>query len=497
VELVFLPRWFPVHLSKISYWARTVMVPLLVLAAVRPRARNPRNVRIAELFVAAPSTAPGRAPHQSRAWATFFGVLDRALKLVDPVWPKRSRKRAVDACVAFVSERLNGEDGLGAIYPAMANSVMMYDALGYPETHPERAIARKSVDKLLVVKDSEAYCQPCVSPIWDTVLACHALMEVGGHAVDAPLARALEWMTPRQVLDVKGDWTVSRPHVRPGGWAFQYNNAHYPDLDDTAAVVLALDRARKNPETSLDFDEAIARGREWIVGLQSKNGGWGAFDADNAYDYLNSIPFADHGALLDPPTADVSGRCLGALAQLGASPEEPDMKAAIAYLRSVQEKDGSWFGRWGVNYIYGTWSALAGLNAAGVAADDPALRRAAEWLIAIQNDDGGWGEDCLSYKLDYRGYEPAPSTASQTAWALLALMAAGETGHQAVAAGIRYLQNTQGADGLWPQDHYTGGGFPRVFYLRYHGYPKYFPLWALARYRNLTRANSRHVVHGL
>jgi squalene-hopene/tetraprenyl-beta-curcumene cyclase len=497
VELIFLPRWFPVHLSKMSYWARTVIVPLLVLAAVRPRARNPREVRIAELFVPGGTTAPGRAPHQSRVWATVFGVLDRTLKLVDPLWPTRSRKRAVDACVAFVSERLNGEDGLGAIYPAMANSVMMYDALGYPESHPERAIARTSVDKLLVVKASEAYCQPCVSPIWDTVLACHALMEAGGHAVNAPLARALKWMKPRQVLDVKGDWTVSRPHVRPGGWAFQYNNAHYPDLDDTAAVVLALDRARKDSEASFEFDEAIARGREWIAGLQSTNGGWGAFDADNTYQYLNNIPFADHGALLDPPTADVSGRCLGALAQLGARADEPNMKAAIAYLRNAQEKDGSWFGRWGVNYIYGTWSVLAGLNAAGVAADDPAMRRAAEWLIAIQNDDGGWGEDCQSYKLDYNGYEPAPSTASQTAWALLALMAAGETGHQAVSVGIRYLQNTQSPDGLWPQDHYTGGGFPRVFYLRYHGYPKYFPLWALARYRNLTRANSLHVVHGL
>jgi squalene-hopene/tetraprenyl-beta-curcumene cyclase len=496
VELIFLPRWFPIHLSKMSYWARTVVVPLLVLAAVRPRARNPRNVRITELFSTAPATAPGRAPHQKRGWATFFGALDKTLKLVDPRWPKRSRKRAIDACVAFVSERLNGEDGLGAIFPAMANSVMMYDALGYPETHPERALARRSVDNLLVVKDGEAYCQPCVSPIWDTVLASHAMIEVDGHAVDASVSRAMDWMKVRQVLDVKGDWIVSRPHVRPGGWAFQYNNAHYPDLDDTAAVVLALDRSRKN-SPSVDFDEAIDRGREWIVGMQSKDGGWGAFDADNSYYYLNNIPFADHGALLDPPTADVTGRCLGALAQLGASPNEPHMKAAIAYLRNVQEKDGSWFGRWGVNYIYGTWSALAGLNAAGIGPHDPIMRRAAEWLIAIQNEDGGWGEDCLSYKLDYTGYEPAPSTASQTAWALLGLMAAGETAHEAVARGIRYLQNTQEPNGLWPQDHYTGGGFPRVFYLRYHGYPKYFPLWALARYRNLMKANSRNVVHGL
>ena len=497
VELIFLPRWFPIHLSKMSYWARTVVVPLLVLAALRPRARNIRNVRITELFSNQAATAPGRAPHQKKAWAAFFGALDSALKLVDPLWPKRSRKRAIEACVAFVSERLNGEDGLGAIFPAMANSVMMYDALGYPEAHPERAIARKSVDNLLIIKDGEAYCQPCVSPIWDTVLASHALIEAGGPAVNSSILRAMDWMTPRQVLDVKGDWIVSRPHVRPGGWAFQYNNAHYPDLDDTAAVVLALDRTRKTSDVRFEFDEAIERGQEWIVGLQSKNGGWGAFDADNTYHYLNNIPFADHGALLDPPTADVTGRCLGALAQLGARPDEPHMKAAIAYLRHVQEKDGSWFGRWGVNYIYGTWSALAGLNAAGLAPDDPTMRRAVEWLIAIQNEDGGWGEDCLSYKLDYKGYERAPSTASQTAWAVLGLMAASETGHAAVARGIRYLQNTQESDGLWPQDHYTGGGFPRVFYLRYHGYPKYFPLWALARYRNLMKANSRHVVHGL
>jgi len=495
-ELILLPRWFPIHLSKMSYWARTVMVPLLVLSVLRPVARNPRGVHVSELFVSGYAPAARRAPHQSRYWAFLFGTLDRALKLVEPLWPKRLRQRAIKACVAFVSERLNGEDGLGAIYPAMANSVMMYDALGYPPEHSERAMARAAVSKLLVVKETEAYCQPCVSPVWDTALVCHALMDVGAET-GAAVQRGLDWLAVRQVLDVKGDWAEERPSIRPGGWAFQYNNAHYPDVDDTAVVVMALDRARNEIRYSRDHHEEIARGAEWIGGVQSKNGGWGAFDADNTYYYLNNIPFADHGALLDPPTADVTARCVGMLAQLGAESDDPSLAAAVAYLRSIQEADGSWFGRWGVNYIYGTWSALAALNGAKIPFDDPMMRRAAAWLISIQNADGGWGEDCASYKLDYKGYEPAPSTASQTAWALLGLMAAGELDHEAVGRGIRFLRKTQSHDGLWQQDHYTGGGFPRVFYLRYHGYPKFFPLWALARYRNLKSGNSRRVAHGL
>ncbi|HKU94263.1 MAG TPA: squalene--hopene cyclase, partial [Vineibacter sp.] len=423
-ELILLPRWFPIHLSKMSYWARTVIVPLLVLQALKPLARNPRNIHVPELFVPRGALASQRAPHQSRAWSAFFGGLDRVLKVVEPLWPTGMRQRAIARCKAFVTERLNGEDGLGAIYPAMANSVMMFDALGYPADHPDRAIARRSLEKLLVIKDDEAYCQPCVSPIWDTALACHALMETKTAAADAAVGQALEWLKVRQVLDVKGDWAEERPGVQPGGWAFQYNNAHYPDLDDTAVVVMALDRARQTP--GADHAMAIERGAEWVVGLQSRNGGWGAFDADNTYHYLNNIPFADHGALLDPPTEDVTGRCIGMLAQLGEAPDSPRMKAAVDYLARVQLADGSWFGRWGVNYIYGTWSALAGLNAAQVDPQSPMMRRAVDWLVAIQNPDGGWGEDCESYKLDYKGYEPAPSTASQTAWALLGLMAAGE-----------------------------------------------------------------------
>jgi squalene-hopene/tetraprenyl-beta-curcumene cyclase len=494
-ELILLPRWFPVHLSKMSYWARTVLVPLLVLQACKPMARNPRRVHVGELFQPAGAPGPSRAAHQNRFWAGFFGLVDRALKAFDPFWPKRLRRRALQACAAFVTERLNGEDGLGAIYPAMANSVMMFDALGHDETHPGRATARAAIDRLLIVRRDEAYCQPCVSPVWDTALVCHALMETGD--ADSRVEAALDWLMPRQVLDVKGDWAQTRPGVRPGGWAFQYNNAHYPDLDDTAVVVMALDRARSRGSADKARGEAIARGGEWVEGLQSRNGGWGAFDADNVHHYLNNIPFADHGALLDPPTADVSARCIGMLAQLGAGVDDPRLKAGMEYLLQVQEKDGSWFGRWGVNYIYGTWSALAALNAAGSGAHEPALRKAMDWLVSIQNPDGGWGEDCDSYRLDYKDYEPAPSTASQTAWALLGLMAAGAVDHDCVARGIRYLQATQAPDGTWPEAAYTGGGFPRVFYLRYHGYPLVFPLWALSRYRNLTSGNATRVVHGL
>ncbi len=488
VEIIALPSWFPIHLSKISYWARTVIVPLLVLRALKPQARNPRGVRIDELFTAPPAGLRGlpRGAHQKEPWASGFFLLDAVLRVVEPLFPKAGRRRAIAKCEAFVTKRLNGEDGLGAIFPAMANAVMMYAALGIGADDPRRATARASIEKLLVVREAEAYCQPCLSPVWDTALAAHALLEAGDPQSEASARRALDWLAPLQVLDVAGDWAEQRPGVRPGGWAFQYRNDHYPDLDDTAVVVMAMDRA--GPPG--DFRQAIARGAEWVEGMQSANGGWGAFDADNTFHYLNNIPFADHGALLDPPTADVAARCVSMLAQLGESPSSPRMKAALAYLAREQAADGSWFGRWGVNYVYGTWSALCALNAAGLTPDAPVVAKGADWLTAIQNGDGGWGEGCDSYALDYAGYQPAPSVPSQTAWALLGLMAAGRADHPAVGRGIAWLAARQGADGGWAEDAYTGGGFPRVFYLRYHGYRQIFPLWALARYRNLIRGNS-------
>ena len=493
-ELILLPRWFPVHLSKMSYWARTVIVPLLVLCAMKPLARNPRGVHVAELFVPGVPAANPRAPHQNKYWSAFFTGLDRILKKVQ--WPEGSRNRAIEKCRAWTTERLNGEDGLGAIYPAMANSVMMYDLLGYPKDHPDYAIARKSVENLLVIKDDEAYCQPCVSPVWDTALVAHALLEAKTPAADAAVARGLAWLKPLQVLNVKGDWAEERPYVRPGGWAFQYRNDHYPDLDDTAVVVMAMDRAQK-AGIATGYDDAIARGDEWVQGLQSKGGGWGAFDADNTHYYLNNIPYADHGALLDPPTVDVSARCISFLAQIGYERSHHAVARGIAYLKPDQEKDGSWFGRWGTNYIYGTWSVLNALNAAGEDMKQPYLQKAVTWLIEHQNTDGGWGEDGATYWKDRR-YERKASTPSQTAWAVLGLMAAGEVDHAQVKRGVEWLTNApRGADGRWDEPWFTAVGFPRVFYLRYHGYAAIFPLQALARYRDLKASNSKTVRYGM
>lgn len=487
VEIMLLPRWFPFHLSKASYWARTVIVPLLVLQTLQPRANNPRRVSIDELFVEPPRNVglAAKAPHQKWSWFAFFRAIDAVLRPAMALVPRATRERAIDAAVAFVTERLNGKDGLGAIFPAMANAVMMFDALGGPENEKKAAIARDAVERLLVIKEDEAYCQPCLSPVWDTVLAAQALLEEGSAESVARAHRGLEWLLPLQVRDVEGDWIVRRPGLRPGGWAFQYANPHYPDLDDTAVIVMAMDRARQFTGEST-FDAAIARGVEWLRGMQSSNGGWAAFDVDNIYEYLNNIPFADHGALVDPPTEDVTARCVSTLAQLGQEENRAAITRGIDYLRSRQRPEGSWYGRWGLNYIYGTWSVLCALNAAGVPSSDPTVRKAVAWLVGTQNPDGGWGEDGASYKLDYRGHEPAPSAASQTAWALLGLMAyRSEASHPAVGAGIRYLLRTQDKEGLWQEDCFTGTGFPRVFYLRYHGYRKYFPLWALARYRNL------------
>ena len=489
VEIVLLPQWFPFHLTKISYWGRAVLAPLLVLFALKPRAKNPRGITLDELFLQPPLTIgpPEKAPHQNPAIFAVFRGVDILLRKTFSDPPARLRRRAIAKVAGFVSERLNGKDGLGAIFPAMANACMMFDVLGDRE---KAAIARDSVERLLVVKDDEAYCQPCVSPVWDSVLAAQALLDVGSPDAVAHARKALDWLVPLQELNVEGDWIVRAPGLRPGGWAFQYANPHYPDLDDTAVVIMAMDRARKMSGGN-DYDATIARAEEWVRGMQSRNGGWASFDIDNTHEYLNNIPFADHGALVDPPTEDVAARCLSALAQLGAQANDPSLQRGIAYLLGEQLDDGSWYGRWGLNYIYGTWSVLCALNAAGLPHDHSAMRKATNWLISIQNKDGGWGEDGDSYKLAYMGHEKAPSTASQTAWALMGLMAAGEVSHPAVARGVEYLTHTQSADGFWEEERFTGTGFPRVFYLRYHGYRKYFPLWALARYRRLRSSNER------
>jgi squalene-hopene/tetraprenyl-beta-curcumene cyclase len=490
VEIMHLPRWFPFHLAKISYWSRTVIVPLLVLMAKKPRARNPRAITIKELFAPGTQLRPPKA--KGSIWATLFNGLDSVLRVVEPFLPRRSRDSAIAKAVLFVRERLNGEDGLGAIYPAMANSVMMFDCLGYRKDHADLVTAKGALKKLLVLDPERSYCQPCVSPIWDTGLAAHALMEVGDERARAAVRRGCDWLAERQILDTVGDWAEWRPGLRPGGWAFQYANPHYPDVDDTAVVAMALQRCDAER-----YRTAIDRAAEWTVGMQSRNGGWGAFDADNEYYYLNYIPFADHGALLDPPTADVSARCVSLLGQLQRGEDEPIMMSGVDYLLREQEADGSWFGRWGTNYIYGTWSALCALNMVGHDRASPSFRRAVDFLLAKQRADGGWGEDGASYWADRPHGEGKESTASQTAWAVLGLMAAGETDHPAVARGVAYLVAQQQAHGLWDEEWYTAVGFPRVFYLRYHGYRAFFPLWALARYRNLRQSNDKLVAYGM
>ncbi|HEX3417791.1 MAG TPA: squalene--hopene cyclase [Stellaceae bacterium] len=493
VEIMLLPGWSPFHIAKVSYWSRTVLVPLLVLMALRPRARNPLGITVGELFLEPPeSVRDWIGGPTSSPLSVAFGMLDRLLRVAEPFFPADARRRAIDKAVAFVTERLNGEDGLGGIFPAMANAAMMFDCLGYDRDHPGYASALGSLRKLLVLDGERSYCQPCLSPVWDTALACHALMEVEDIRLEATIRRALDWLETKQVLEVVGDWASARPGLRPGGWAFQFENPYYPDLDDTAAVALALDRFG-----SARYRVAIDRAAEWVIGMQSRGGGWGSFDADNTHFYLNHIPFADHGALLDPPTADVSGRCLSFLTQIGYGPDHPAVAAAIDYLRAEQEPDGSWFGRWGTNYIYGTWSVLTALNSAGLSADSPEMRRAVDWLVARQHTDGGWGEGGESYWTGAPRGEAPYSTSSQTAWALLALMAAGQVSNPAVARGIAYLVDSQDQDGNWDEPWYTAVGFPRVFYLRYHGYRAFFPLWALARFRRLSRGNSRQVPFGI
>ena len=492
VEIMLLPRWFPFHLEKVSYWSRTVIVPLLILMAYKPRARNPREVRIDELFQRHPDVERYPMNATGDALGAFFAGLNGLLRTAGRTFPKESRRRAIQKATDFIIPRLNGEDGLGGIFPAMANAVMAFDALGRSRDDPAFVTARAAVDKLLMDRGpDEMYCQPCLSPVWDTCLALHAMLEAGEDPDGAGIQKAIDWMLEREVRETVGDWAWRRPGLTPGGWAFQYWNDHYPDVDDTAVVVMALDRAG-DPRCG----PAIERATDWILGMQSSNGGWGAFDAENEYYYLNSIPFADHGALLDPPTVDVTARCVSMLAQLGYSHSHPAVQRGLEFLRREQEPDGSWYGRWGVNYVYGTWSALCAFNACDEDFTAPHIRKAVAWLKARQRPDGGWGEDCATYWTDKRDVAKA-STASQTAWAVLGLMAAGEVDSDAVRRGIAFLEGSPRRGAKWHERWYTGIGFPRVFYLNYHGYSAYFPLWALARYRTLLRSNERRVRYGM
>jgi squalene-hopene/tetraprenyl-beta-curcumene cyclase len=487
VEIMLLPRWFPFHLDKVAYWSRTVMVPLFILCTRKPVAKNPRNVHIRELFTTPPEEERDYFRRKGFV-AKAFLLADRLGRMIDPLIPARMREIATRRAEAWMLERLNGEDGLGAIFPAMVNALEAMVILGYPEDDPRRLTAKRALQKLLVVGPTSAYCQPCVSPIWDTALAALAMQEAGDATAAEASIRALDWLQTRQLLDEPADWQANRPGLPGGGWAFQFANSYYPDLDDTAVVVWAMHQARGSER----YTESVRRALDWLTGMQSKNGGFAAFDADNTSYYLNMIPFADHGALLDPPTSDVTARVVTVLARIGRPQDSEALGRALAYLRKEQEPDGSWFGRWGTNYIYGTWSVLTAFAQAHIGGDDPAVRRAVEWLKLKQNVDGGWGESNDTYL--HASGEPSefPSTPYHSAWALLALLAAGETRSDAVRRGAEFLLRTQQADGLWSDASFTAPGFPRVFYLKYHGYSAYFPLWALAAYRTLTRRGTAH-----
>jgi squalene-hopene/tetraprenyl-beta-curcumene cyclase len=481
VEIMHFPSWFPFHLDKVSYWSRTVMVPLFIMCTLKARAKNPHNVNILELFVVHPEEEKHYFPERTLLNKVFLG-LDWLGRLTRPLIPKRMTDSAIQKAVDWFTERLNGEDGLGGIFPAMVYAYESMLLLGFPKDHPNVIIARQSIDKLLVIHDEYAYCQPCLSPVWDTGLASLALLEADRQGTTESLGKAFEWLKSVQLSDEPGDWRVRRPNLAGGGWAFQFANPHYPDVDDTALVAFAMAESGQD-----NLDESIHRATRWIVGMQSQNGGYGAFDVDNTYYYLNEIPFADHGALLDPPTVDVSARCAMLMARVAKDHAEylPALQRTIDYIRNDQEADGSWFGRWGTNYIYGTWSTLLGLEQTSLPKTDPMYTKAAAWLKSVQREDGGWGEDNLSYhdEQKYRGRYDF-STAFQTAWAVLGLIAAGEVNSPEVKAGIDFILRSQQADGVWNDPCFTAPGFPKVFYLKYHGYDKFFPLWALARYRN-------------
>ncbi|CAH0776128.1 unnamed protein product [Bemisia tabaci] len=434
---------------------------------------------------------PPRGPHHSIVMHSFFSAMNTALLMVQPYIPSSFRQRAIDKAVAWLEERIRPGEGLYSASFNSINALLLFAALGYPADHPTRVILRDFIESLVLVREKEAYLQVVRSPMWDTTIVAHALLETQEPHAKKAAMRGLEWLRPKQILDVRGDWTYTRPHLLPGGWPFQFGNSVYPDIDDTVVTVMAMHRA--DPEA---FAEAIKRGRDWAIGMQSHNGGWGTYDADNDHHWLNQIPFADHGFLIDDQTADVTGRCLSLLGQLGELPATSEAaRRGMEFVLRKQEPDGKWWCQWGLNYTHGAWSALSGLNAIGMSHDDPRVKLAVEFLVSVQNEDGGWGEDGITYE---RGcYVTAPSAPTQTAWALLALMAGGAVRHPAVARGVEWLLRTQCDHGLWEEESYQGACAPSLPFLRYHGYCKYFPLWALARYRNLKRDGVTRVSLGL
>lgn len=482
IELFLLPKQSFFNMHAISYWSRTVLTPLMIIFAHKPVTPVPAGADLMELRVGPTPKHDYWFPRdpQPLTMRNLFLTADRLLRWYEWHSVPYLRRLAMERATEWMLRRM-GEGGLGGIYPAMANSVIALRCLGYGIEHSLVARAFKQIEALEVEDDRTLHMQPCFPPSWDTCLAVNALLASGLPADHPALVSACEWLLLKQTRTV-GDWKVNAPDAEPGGWYFQFENEFYPDVDDSAVVMIAL--VKTNLPDQATKDAALRQALKWVLPMQSSDGGWASYDKDNNKLFLNESPFADHKALLDPPTSDLTGRMLEMLGHLGWSNAAPVAQRGIAFLKREQEPAGCWFGRWGVNYIYGTWSVLAGLRAIGERMDQPYIRRAADWLIEHQNPDGGWGESCYSYQ-DPRTAGQGPSTASQTAWALLGLLHAGVVRHPAVARGIDYLLQTQCADGGWEEREFTGTGFPRVFYLRYHLYRLYFPLWALSLYRTL------------
>jgi squalene-hopene/tetraprenyl-beta-curcumene cyclase len=480
-EMVLLPRWFYFNLYAVSSWTRTIVVPLSIFSATRPVRELLPEKGIRELFLQPPQTPRWPAPPARRflSWSNFFLGADWLYKKCERLGLLRPvRGRALRRAEDWMREHLEDSDGLGAIFPPMIYTVVALRCLGVPDDAPEMQRALRHLDELILEEDDTVRLQPCFSPVWDTALALNALAEAALPPDHPAVNRAVNWLLQREVRQA-GDWSLSSPGLEPAGWFFEYRNRFYPDTDDTAMVLMALARTGKAGTPAAR--PATERALRWLLAMQNRDGGWAAFDRDINREVLTKVPFADHNAMLDPSCPDITARVLEALGLYGYGPDDPRVARGLQFLRRTQEKDGCWIGRWGVNYIYGTWQVLCGLATIGFDTTDPMVGRAVAWLESAQQPGGGWGESCRSY--DDRAWAgQGTPTASQTAWALLALVAAGAADSAAARAGAEHLLATQRDDGNWDEDLFTGTGFPKVFYLKYHLYRLYFPLMALARY---------------
>jgi len=482
-EIVLFPNWFWFNIYEISSWSRAILVPLSIVYAKKPFKKIPDEMNINELFVGGRDKSRMRLEWSPTlfSWRNFFLVLDRMVHWFEAVHIRPLRWLALKKAEQWMLARFEKSDGLGAIYPAMMNAILALRCLGYSMDDPQLIRAMDEFEKLGIEEEDAFRMQPCKSPVWDTAYALFALGEAGVPPNDPRMIKAADWTLQKQVRNT-GDWAVKNKKGKPAGWYFEFNNEFYPDVDDTAMVALGLSKV-EHPNGRYQV-ESVERAIDWILSMQCKNGGFASFDKDNDRMVFQHIPFADHNAMLDPPTVDITGRILEMFATYGYSKNHKAVKRALKFVRDEQEPDGSWFGRWGVNYIYGTALVLRGLEAIGIDHHEPYVQQAAEWLRMVQNPDGGWGETCGSYD-DPSTRGVGPSTPSQTAWAVMGLLAANDTRSESVAKGIAYLLKTQKKDGSWDEAWYTGTGFPRVFYLMYHLYRQYFPLIALTTYKKV------------